>query len=153
MKKRIRLTESGLKRLIKKYLNEALSYEELQEKYDYVLFEEPLEKYAVVYLYPGHGPSYITFAVEAHDEETAFEKVVAFCQNNGLTKYLVSQDEADRIAKEDIEAEGMSAAEYYEEHGNFDELYELNSLIYVVPTMEGGKEPCFIWDHSGVEFV
>lgn len=153
MRKRIRLSESSLKRLIKKYLNEALSYEELQEKYDYVLFEEPLEKYAVVYLYPGYGPSYITFAVEAHDEETAFEKVVAYCQNNGLTKYLVSQQEADRMVIEYLEDEGMSATEYYEEHGSFDELYEESSLIYIDPTMEGGKEPCFIWNQSGVEFV
>lgn len=153
MRKRIRLSESSLKRLIKKYLNEALSYEELQDKYDYVLFEEPLENYAVVYLYPGHGPSYITFAVEAHDEETALEKVVAYCQNNGLTKYLVSQQEADRMAKENIEDKGMSVAEYYEEYGNFDELYEESSLIYIDPTMEGGKEPCFIWNQLGVEFV
>lgn len=153
MKKRIRLTESGLRRLIKKYLNEALSYEELQNKYDYVLFKEPLEEYAVVYLYPGHGPSYVTFAVESDNDEEAFEKVVAFCQNNGLTKYLVSQDEADRMITEYLEDEGMTPTEYYEEHGNFDELYELNSLIYVDPTMEGGKEPCFIWDQSGVEFV
>lgn len=34
MKKRVRLTESGLKRLIKKYLNEALSNEDPEEFYD-----------------------------------------------------------------------------------------------------------------------
>lgn len=153
MKKRIRLSESSLKRLIKKYLNEALSYEELQEKYDYVLFDEPLEHYAVVYIYPGYGATFITFAVEAHDEETAFEKVVAYCQNNGITKYLVSQREADRMVTEYLEDEGMNPTEYYEEHGSFDELYEESSLIYVDPTMEGGKEPCFIWNQSGVEFV
>lgn len=139
--------------MVKKYLSEALSYEELKEKYNYVLFEEPLEHYAVVYLYPGYGASFITFAVEGEDEESPFEKVVAYCQNNGLTKYLVSQNEADRIAKEDIEDMGMSVVEYYEEHGGFDELYEENSLMYIDPTMEGGKEPCFIWNQSYVDFV
>lgn len=153
MKKKIRLTESGLRRMIKKYLNEALSYEELKDKYNYVLFDEPLEHYAVVYLYPGYGATFVTFAVEAHDDETAFEKVVAYCQNNRLTKYLVSQQEADRMVTEYLEDEGMSTTEYYEEHGSFDELYEESSLIYIDPTMEGGQEPCFIWNQSGVDFV
>ena len=78
---------------------------------------------------------------------------MAYCQNNRLTKYLVSQQEADRMVTEYLEDESMSTTEYYEEHGNFDELYEESSLIYIDPTMEGGQEPCFIWNQSGVDFV
>lgn len=153
MKNKIRLTESGLRKIIKKYLNEAFSYEELKDKYDYVLFDEPLEHYCVVTIELYNNVKY-TFATDANDEETAFERVVAYCQNNNLEMFTVSQEEADKLAEDDIRYNGMDINQYKEENENYDDIYEKLDLYYVDPTMEGGKYPCFLdLDRLGIEFI
>lgn len=154
MKNKIRLTESGLRKIIKKYLNEAFSYEELKDKYDFVLFDEPLEHYCVVTITIGSYFKGTTFAIDANDEETALEKVVAFIQNNDLLALTVPQEEAEKWAKEELENKGIDATEYIKQHDNYDDIYEKLNLYYVDPTMEGGKEPCFLeLDYLNIEFI
>lgn len=176
MKKRIRLTESGLKRLIKKYLNEALSNEDPEEfydegpeppeEYDYVLFEEPLEHYVVIYVgvSVGNWLKSVSFAVDAHDQDTALKKVVAFCQNNGLTSFLISKKDGAKMIADRHEFKTMGVSNYYKKYypddynsGNYeDESYydndEFCPLMYVDPRREGGKEPCYL-EVRNIKFV
>lgn len=153
MKNKIRLTESGLRKIIKKYLNEAFSYEELKDKYDFVLFDEPLEHYCVVTIELYNNVKY-TFATDANDEETALEKVVAYIQNNDLLAFTIPQEEAEKWAKEELENKGIDATEYLKQHYDYDDIYEKLDLIYIDPTMEGGKEPCFLELYNlNIEFI
>lgn len=154
MKNKIRLTESGLRKIIKKYLNEAFSYEELKDKYDFVLFDEPLEHYCVVTIGTNlYGDAY-TFAIDANDEETALEKTVACCQHNNLEGLTVSQEKAEEYAEDELMYNKIDVSKYREEHDNYDDLYEKLGFLYVDPTMEGGKYPCFLeLDYLNIEFI
>ena len=66
----------------------------------------------------------------------------------------IPQEEAEKWAKEELERKGIDATNYLKQHDNYDDIYEKLGLLYIDPTMEGGKYPCFLeLDYLNIKFI
>jgi|GEM_PF-5435244 len=107
MRRRIRITESQLRRTVNSAVRRLLRESEVKAD-DYVNVNvDPTNIVSHVYvvgLWPGSGYILTLFLVDAEDEHDALGKVCDYCLDRGWTDYLIDRDELIRWA----EKEGIS---------------------------------------------
>ena len=135
MKRRIRLTESDLHRVIKEsvnqILNEVLGWT-LEESDITVVNDESDGKPYMVRIWSGSGYLLPAFKAFANNEQDALEHVVAYLDNEG-ENYLFADKEYSQAYAE------------AEQEGNEEELESLDNIYYYVDaTMYGASTPHFV---------
>lgn len=149
MKKRIRLTESDLHRIVKESVNKILSEEfrkrKLNEVSGWDLEEDDVNwvndendgnKAFLVGLWPGSGYLLVHYGVYSFGgEEEALEKVVAWVEENQPD--MLADEDYHNAVKEMVEDDGMTEEEAREElDGTF---------LYIDGTRYGASEPHYIY--------
>lgn len=149
MKKRIRLTESDLHRIVKESVNKILSEEfrkrKLNEVIGWDLEEDDVnwvndendgnEAY-LVGLWPGSGYLLVHYGVYSfRGEEEALEKVVAWVEENQPD--MLADEDYHNAVKEMVEDDGMTEEEAREELEH--------AFLYIDGTRYGASEPHYIY--------
>ena len=135
MKRKVRLTESDLHRVIKESVNKILNEIQgwtLEESDITIVNDESDGKPYMVRIWSGSGYLLPAFKAYANHEQDALEHVVAYLDNEG-ENYLFADEEYSRAYAE------------AEQEGNEEELELLDNIFYYVDaTMYGASRPHFV---------
>lgn len=149
MKKRIRLTESDLHRIVKESVNKILSEESIkrnlnevsgwdleEDDVNWVNDENDGNKVYLVGLWPGSGYLLVHYGVYSfRGEQEALEKVVAWVEENQPD--MLADEDYDNAVKDLVEYDGMTEEEAREELDD--------TFLYIDGTPYGASEPHYIY--------